>query len=258
MADALETLVDNALRLVESGYYDQLGSGPQPPHRSMSKAIALHTTFPIIAEVKLSSPNKKGISNHGPDRLIHAYKDGGAAAISVLTEPNHFDGSLGILRSASECGLPVLMKDVVVDERQLLAAYRNGASAVLLIESVFSSNLIRKNRESLLNKAHSLGLESLLEITDEKELESAMKSKADLIGINQRNLRTMSLDMGKGERLLRMEPRSKKPIVVMSGIFSRGQVESLKNAGAASVLIGSSLSASIDPMAKLRSLEVVR
>jgi indole-3-glycerol phosphate synthase len=225
---------------------------------SLRKTIALHASFPIIAEVKLSSPGRKGISIHEPDRLIQAYRSGGAAAISVLTEPNHFDGDLSVLRSASESRLPVLMKDVVIDERQLLAAYRNGASAVLLIESVFSGNLINKKRESLLSKAHSLGLESLLEVTDEMELERALKSKADLIGINQRNLHDMSLDIGKGERLLRIAPRSTKPIIVMSGIDSRGQVESLRNAGATSVLIGSCLSASHDPMAKLRSLEVAR
>ncbi len=257
MVDVLGMLVENAVRLVESGYYDRPEDRRQAAHHSLSEAIALHASFPIIAEVKLSSPTKKGIAAHGPDELIQAYRKGGAAAISVLTEPNHFGGDLSILRSASKSGLPVLMKDVVVDERQLLAAYRNSASAILLIEGVFSNNLIHKDRESLLIRAHSLGLESLLEVTDEMELEGALNSQADLIGINQRNLHDMSLDTGKGERMLGVA-RSKKPIVVMSGIDSRHQVESLRNAGAAAVLVGSSLAASLDPLAQLRSLEVTR
>ncbi len=258
MADTLEKLIGNAIRLVESGYYDRPGSGLQLVRHSLSKAITLHASFPIIAEVKLSSPSMKGISIHDPERLIRAYRSGGAAAISVLTEPNHFGGDLSVLRSASKSGLPVLMKDIVVDERQLLAAYRNGAIAVLLIESVFSSDLIHKNLELLLNRAHSLGLETVLEVTDEMELENALKSQADLIGINQRNLHDMSMDTQKGERMLRIAPRSRKPIIVMSGINSRHQVEALKNAGAAAVLVGSSLTASRDPEAQLRSLEVTR
>ena len=258
MADALDMLARNALRLVESGYYDRpvIGQRARARH-SLSKTITSHPSFPIIAEVKLSSPSKKGIAIHGPDRLIQAYVEGGAAAISVLTEPTHFDGDLSILSMTSGHGVPVLMKDIVIDERQLLAAYRNGADAVLLIEGVFSCNSIRKDRDSLLEKAHSLGLESLLEVADETELESALKSRADLIGINQRNLRDMSLDASKGERMLRATD-SRKPMIVMSGIDSRHQVESLRDAGAAAVLIGSSLSASPDPVARLRSLAVSR
>ncbi|MDW5562501.1 MAG: indole-3-glycerol-phosphate synthase [Methanomassiliicoccus sp.] len=255
MTDMLETLVRDAQRTVGSGYYDVVDSFR--PGVGLSAALSAHPRFPVIAEVKLASPSRGSFSIHSPEKLIGSYISGGAAALSVLTEPGAFQGSLDSLRKAVRSGRPVLMKDFLVSRRQLEAAAAIGAGTVLMIQEVFDF-LPLSSRDGLIDLAHQSGLEVLLEAGSEKTLMEAMKSDADLLGINQRDLRTFIIDKDKGVRLLPLALQASRPVVVMSGIEERRAVEVLKEMGASGVLVGGSLSSSKDPEAALGGLVVPR
>lgn len=260
MTDVLSELVQNAERLIKAGYYKD-GVLPISRRRPISLVRALrdHPNFPIIAEVKLSSPFRRGLSGHAAAELIRNYVEGGAAALSVLTEPTFFEGSLDNLRIASVTGLPVLMKDIVLREKQIDAGAKRGASAVLLIEKAFTYGVAKFSLDSMIEKAHSRGLEVLLEVSDDEEMRRALQRKADMIGINQRDLTTMAMDVQKGVRMLQeFRLMADVPIIVMSGIETRSQVEELRDHGAAGVLIGTSLSSKPNPMDALLALEVPR
>ena len=153
--------------------------------------------------------------------------------------------------------MPVLMKDFIVDERQVRAASRFRADAVLLIQEVFSDRP-ELDRDGLIDLAHFLGLEVVLEAHSEPEMRLAMESEADLLGINQRDLRTMRVDRGTGLHLLPLATGSGRPVIVMSGISEREEVAQLRSAGASGVLVGKGLSSLPDPAAALRTLEVPR
>ena len=145
----------------------------------------------------MASPSSGSISGHDPEQLMSHYLRGGATALSVLTEPKFFKGSLQLLAVASSHPVPVLMKDFVISRNQIDAAARHGASAVLLIQRVFSSRMVAVRRDALIGYAHDRGLEVLLEAADEVELLQCLKSPADVVGINQRDLRTMEHRTGK-------------------------------------------------------------
>jgi indole-3-glycerol phosphate synthase len=258
--DTLERLVRNAEQLVASKYYDVEAAIPyvRPTRRSLVEALTSSIPYPIVAEVKMSSPSDRHISAHDPQLLISQYLKGGAAALSVLTEPKFFKGSLQLLEIASVRPVPVLMKDFIVSNIQIDAGARHGASAVLLIQRLFSSRMVDVYRDELVDHAHERGLEVLLEASDEVELLQCLKSNADVVGINQRDLRTMTIEQGKGVRLLSNLAHKTKPIIVMSGINSREQVIATRDSGAAGVLIGTELASSDDPESRLRDLVVPR
>lgn len=258
--NTLEELVKNAELLLASNYYDIETATPyiRPIRRPLAKALQCSEQFPIIAEVKMASPSSGSISGHDPEQLMSHYLRGGATALSVLTEPRFFKGSLQLLAVASSHPVPVLMKDFVISRNQIDAAARHGASAVLLIQRVFSSRMVAVRRDALIGYAHDRGLEVLLEAADEVELLQCLKSPADVVGINQRDLRTMEIEPEKGVRLLSNLAHKTKPIIVMSGISAREQVIEARDAGAAGVLIGTELAAADDPESRLRGLVVPR
>jgi indole-3-glycerol phosphate synthase len=259
MTGFLSRLVDNAHQLVEQGYYD-----PEPATRAGAAAIPLRESlaranrFPIIAEVKPRSPSRGEGSSHQPLALMTAYRRGGAAGLSILTEPEHFKGSLENLELAAAQRLPVIMKDIVVSERQVHAAAKRGASAVLVIQRIFSKRMTSTKRDQIVAEIHGLGMEALLEVASERELSDARGSGADLIGINQRDLSTQRVNPYRGIGLLPAARRLGVPVLVMSGIHHRAQVEALRDAGAAGVLVGEALSMAPDPMAALQGLVVLR
>jgi indole-3-glycerol phosphate synthase len=258
--DTLQRLVRNAELLLASNYYDTGTAAPsvRPVRRSLSRSLHCANDFPIIAEVKMASPSNGNISSHGPESLMADYLRGGATALSVLTEPKFFKGSMELLEMASARPVPVLMKDFIISKDQIEAAARNGASAVLLIQRLFSSRMVKVRRDTLIAFAHDRGLEVLLEAADEVELLQSLKSHADVVGINQRDLRNMEIEQGKGVRLLNNLVHKTKPIIVMSGISTREQVTEVRDSGGAGVLIGTELAGSDDPEAKLRDLVVPR
>jgi indole-3-glycerol phosphate synthase len=205
-------------------------------------------TVAVIAEVKRASPSK-GAINPALDigAQCDAYEKGGAAAISVLTEPTKFAGSTeDLIAARASCELPLLRKDFIVDELQILEARAAGASSVLLIARA----LRRPKLEELFRCTIENRLYALVEVRDETELEFALDIGATIIGVNNRNLETLEID-DAAARLLPRIPR-KCIAVAESGYRTRADVMKAADAGADAVLIGSELSASPDPAALLK------
>ena len=205
----------------------------------------------VIAEVKRRSPSK-GAINPGIDAggQAAAYERGGAAAISVLTEPSHFGGSTADLGEViGAVGIPVLRKDFHVDRVQLIEAKALGASAALLIVRALSPDDLKALAETAL----AIGLETVVEIRDEVELERALAVGARVIGINNRDLETLKIDPATALRLLPLIPREIVAIAE-SGVSSAAEVEAVARAGADAVLVGSFVSAARDAAAAVRAL----
>ena len=209
----------------------------------------------VIAEVKRASPSK-GPINPGLaiEDQVSAYDRGGAAAISILTEPTRFSGSNDDLRAArAVTSLPLLKKDFHVDPLQIVEAKALGASAALVIVRAVAPARLRE----LMDVGRSLGLELLVEVRDENELKLALTLGAEVIGINNRNLETLDIDPTTAPRLLPLVPAD-IIVVAESGMKSVDDVKAVASAGADAVLVGSELSASANPDAAVRSLGAVK
>jgi len=209
----------------------------------------------VIAELKRASPSKGSIN---PELSVieqaSAYEKGGAAAISILTEPTRFSGSNDDLVAArGATSLPLLKKDFHVDPLQIIEAKSIGASAALVIVRALPPTRLRE----MLDVARSIGIEVLVEVRDELELELALSFGAKLIGVNNRDLETLAIDPETAPRLLPLIPRDIVAIAE-SGMKTSADIERVATAGADSVLIGSELSASANPEAAVRSLSGVR
>jgi indole-3-glycerol phosphate synthase len=205
----------------------------------------------VIAEFKRRSPSKGEINPEArvADQVA-AYERGGAAALSVLTDEPHFGGSLEDLRAAREAaGLPIIRKDFIVDPYQLYEAAVNGADAVLLIVAALRDEELR----SLYEEARSIDLDCLVEVHDAEELERALEAGAEVIGVNNRNLDDMSVDIATTYELMPNVPAG-KTVVAESGISGRGELEELDRVGVDAVLIGGALMAAPDPETKVREL----
>ena len=191
--------------------------------------------YRIIAEVKKASPSK-GIIKEDFDPLLiaKAYELGGADAISVLTEPHYFQGNLEYLTQIRRyVPTPLLRKDFIIDEYQILEAVVYGADFILLIAKALS----KKELKSLLEYALRLGLEVLVEIHDKEDLTKAMFAGANIIGINHRNLETFEMDMSLTEKLMPLIPQG-KIIVAESGLNDKETIQHLSKIGADAFLIG--------------------
>ncbi len=219
--------------------------------RGFRSALAEGSGPRVIAEIKRRSPSK-GVIRADFDAVgcAMSYAEAGAAAISVLTDERYFGGRLEFLpavRSAVE--LPLLRKDFVIDPYQIDEARVSGADAVLLIAAALS----REELERLRQHAVSLGLDVLVEVHDEDELESALLAGADLVGINNRDLRSFETDLAVTERLAPLVP-GKALIVAESGIFSHEEIRRLEGAGVQAFLVGESLMREADVGLALRRL----
>jgi indole-3-glycerol phosphate synthase len=205
----------------------------------------------VIAECKRRSPSKGVLAqDYDPVAMARQYEEGGAAAVSVLTEPTFFDGSLEHLRAVrAAVDLPLLRKDFIVDEYQLVEARAAGADAVLLIVAALSdADLVR-----LQAKARELGLAALVEVHDDEELQRAGDAGARVIGVNNRNLRTLAVDVDASYRLVARMPRG-VVAVSESGLQSRDDLERLSAAGYHAFLIGERFMTDPDPAAALTAL----
>jgi indole-3-glycerol phosphate synthase len=205
----------------------------------------------VIAEFKRRSPSAGGLRDDADvARIVSAYERGGADALSVLTEGPNFGGSLEDLRLArAACGLPVLRKDFIIDPYQLYEARLAGADAVLLIVAALSASELA----SLHGIARELGLDVLVEAHDARELRVALDAGADLVGINNRDLRDFSVDVQRTFALLDEIPAG-VTVVSESGIAEPEQLARLDEAGVAAVLVGESLMRATRPEDALRAL----
>lgn len=208
----------------------------------------------LLAEVKRRSPSKGAIAP-GLDALAQAraYVAGGAAAVSILTEPAHFGGSTADLVAVrAELDVPALKKDFHIDPIQLVEARALGASAALLIVRALSPEGLAE----LMRAGRKLGIELLVEVRDEEELERALSEGAAMVGVNNRDLETLEIDPSTADRLLPLIPPD-VVAVAESGVISRRDVERYAARGADAVLVGSVLSSATDPVAATHALSGV-
>ena len=250
VAEAVERAA--ALREHEAELRRRADGAPAAP--SLVDALR-GATVGVIAEVKRRSPSK-GWINPGLTAMdqARAYDRGGAAAISVLTEPVHFGGSVDDLEAVRRSvAIPVLKKDFHVEPIPLVEAKAIGASAALLIARALSPDALAR----MADVARSLDLEVLIEVRDDEELARALDVGASLIGINNRNLESLIIEEGTAERLLAHVPGS---IVAISesGVGARADVERVALAGADAVLVGSAISGAANPTAAVGGLVGVR
>lgn len=224
-----------------------------PAGRSFAEALSGGTVC-VIAEVKRKSPSR-GPINPGVSAVVlaGAFADGGAAALSVLTEPEHFGGSVqDLVDIRRRVELPTLKKDFHVESVQVLEARACGASAILLIARALEPARL----EELAGEAHQWGLDVLVEVRDEDELARAIAlgaAAAPMIGVNNRNLETLVVTVSTAERILPLIPADRIAIHE-SGISVRAQVEAAALHGADAVLVGSSISAATEPTPAVRAL----
>jgi indole-3-glycerol phosphate synthase len=249
----LTDLVDDLRRRLERDPLDE----------SQLLAIAMHLPPPrpfegslrrtppaVIAEYKRSSPSAGAIAEPDVAGQARAYEEGGAAAISVLTEPTRFDGALADLRAVRlAVDLPVLRKDFLVHPAQVIESRAAGADAVLLIAAALSELELK----AMLAVANDLGLDALVETHSVDDLAKALATDAPVVGVNARDLETLEVDV---ERALAMLPDvpSDRVAVLESGVWTREDVERAIDAGARGVLVGEALMRSPDPGATIRSL----
>jgi len=210
----------------------------------------------VIAEVKRASPSRGPFPVPvDPPTVTRAYLDGGAAAISVLTDEPFFRGSLADLAAVAAVAhartppAPVLRKDFVLDPYQIVEARGHGADAILLIVAALDDRMLA----SLLASAREHGLDALVEVHDEGEMARAAAAGADLIGINNRDLRSFAVDLGVTERLAPLAP-SAAVLIAESGVFTAADVVRLGRAGTHAVLVGEGLILAPDRTAAVRSL----
>jgi indole-3-glycerol phosphate synthase len=228
------------------------GSGPQRPSLGASLRSG---NLAVIGEIKRKSPSKGVLKGDlDPAKQSKALERGGAAAISVLTEPTFFSGSLDDLAAVrSAVALPILRKDFHIDPLQLVEARRASASAVLLIARAMDQPQLLK----LMDFATRLGLETVVEVRSEHELERAVAANARIIGVNSRDLESLEVDETVPERLVPMIP----PEIIgvwESGVHSAEDVRRAASCGADAVLVGSALSRAADPEALVRELASVK
>src|SRR5205823_8350054 len=218
--------------------------------RPFAEALA-HPGTSLVAEYKRRSPSAGPIREGAAgEDIVRAYERGGAAALSVLTEWDHFGGTLDDLRAARGVSeLPILRKDFTVDPYQIYEAKAVGADAVLLVVG----SLRPQDLGALYGVARALELDALVEVHDQEELEAALELDADLIGINNRNLEDFSVDLQRSYDLLVDVPAG-KTVVSESGITNRHQVEELEQVGVDAVLVGEVLMRAPDPEAATREL----
>ncbi|MDO8751797.1 MAG: indole-3-glycerol phosphate synthase TrpC [Dehalococcoidia bacterium] len=212
----------------------------------------------LIAECKKASPSRGLLSpSYDPAALARTYAENGAAAISVLTEVDHFQGSLEHLAQVKEAvrqaGLPVLRKDFIFDPYHVYQARASGADALLLIVAMLAPSQLRE----MLEAAQSIWVQALVEVHSEAELEAALDAGAEIIGINHRDLKTLQMDMGLSARLRPRIPGG-RVVVAESGIHSREDVARMKKIGVNAVLVGEALVTAPDVAAKVWELAGVQ
>jgi indole-3-glycerol phosphate synthase len=242
MLDFLDTLAMDAAITVDSGYY-QTTTALVQPKVSLKKAILQCTTNAVITEVKAASPSLGPIrTGFSAKEIAQTMERAGAIGISVLTEPKHFNGSLTNLAEVRQATkLPILMKDIIIVPEQMEVGTQLGANAVLLIQALFDKHYCEMSVDKMIAYAHTKGLEVLLETHTTEEFKKATETDADLIGVNNRNLATLKIDLNATKQILQKHPKAGKTVISESGIKTSDDLQFLRGCGADAFLIGSSI-----------------
>lgn len=208
------------------------------PPRGFRQALLDYPGVAIIAEIKKASPSKGVIRpDFDPVAIARAYEDNGAQAISVLTDEQFFQGSLlYLLQVREEVRLPVLRKEFIIDELQIEEAHVHGADAILLMASILDAHQLKDYQAC----ARGYGMDSLVEVHDEQELEVVLGVGCSLIGVNNRNLKDFSMDIETTFRLKKLIPAD-IPVVGESGLKTEADLRRLQEAGITAALIGETL-----------------
>ncbi|MGY5141650.1 MAG: indole-3-glycerol phosphate synthase TrpC [Nitrosopumilus sp.] len=236
----LKKLVENSKRAIDDGVYEineKLGKS----NYDFIDIINTNSHPTLLTEVKFSSPSLGKIRTiSDPLKIAKQMIDGGSRALSVLTQPHLFNGSPEFFMAIRrEVKVPMLMKDIVVDKIQIEAGRKIGADFMLLIQSLFDKKFL-DDIDEFVEFGHKNGLKVLLEVHTLEEFNNALKTNADLIGINNRNLDTLEIDLTTTEKILKNFDSS-RPIISESGIESPEHIKFLKESGASAFLIGSSI-----------------
>ncbi|MGE5555317.1 MAG: indole-3-glycerol-phosphate synthase [Methanocella sp.] len=255
MHNFLDTLALGAKKTIQSGYYRNIPPKNHTP-TSLKQAIQNCKTNAVITEIKAASPSLGTIrSSINPAQIATAMQQGGAIGLSILTEPNHFNGSLQtLIQARNSVKLPILMKDIIVSTEQIDAAVALGADACLLMQALFDKGHCETELKEMISYAHNRGLEVLLETHTEAEYKTALQTDADLIGINNRNLDTLKIDLKTTQQILSAQGKQSYTIISESGIKSPGHLQFLRGCGADAFLVGSSIMLAKDIKSKVEEL----
>ncbi|GEL77600.1 indole-3-glycerol phosphate synthase TrpC [Tenuibacillus multivorans] len=224
------------------------------PVHSLYDSFIKSRQLSVIAEIKRASPSKGDINvGMEPTDQAKLYQTGGASGVSVLTDTPFFKGSMEDLTNVrAVTDIPILCKDFIIDEVQIDYAYQAGANVILLITAALQASRLKE----LYQYATNLGLEVLLEVHDETELEAANDVNPNIIGINNRDLKTFNVDLGVTERLADKITDPNIVIISESGIKTKADAERVASAGAHAILVGESLMMSDSVVNSLKSLQV--
>jgi indole-3-glycerol phosphate synthase len=256
--DFLKTIADYKLESINAkkAYYENLKKNMKPRlanrrYELFKKAISKPGQINLIAEIKKASPSAGLIrEDFEVSKIAKIYTQNKAAAISVLTEDKYFLGKFTYLqRVVDEFHVPTMMKDFIIHEYQIFEGAFYGASAVLLIVDMLSDSQLKE----LMDLSHTLGMDCLVEVQNEKDIERALDAECEIIGINNRNLRTMTVDMDNCVRLIKEIPQG-RIIVAESGLKTHEDIIKVKEAGAHAVLIGETFMRSNDIGAKIKEI----
>ncbi len=247
----IKNLAKNSFKSIDEGLYNITSYDYSHESLNLKKNILnikAANKIPLITEIKFSSPSKGVIMKREEADLLSISRDmikGGAAGLSVLTQKYLFNGSLtNFIVIRQDTPIPMLMKDIIVSEIQLDCAKKIGADYILLIMSIFDKNLAEGDLDRFVKYAHKKGLNILFEVHHEQEFSEILKfnlGKTDLIGINNRNLDNLKIDLQITENLLKKFNKGNNVIVSESGIDNSSQIMQLKKAGADAFLIGTSI-----------------
>ena len=240
MENILEKLVNNSRKAIDEGVYEINESIPNSGV-DLGDMIVNSQHAPLITEVKFSSPalgNIRKITD--PVEIAKKMVSGGATALSVLTQPYMFDGSPEFfMKVRKNVEIPMLMKDITVDKIQIDAAKKIGADYFLLIQSLFDKKMVN-GMEELIDYGHKNGLKVLVEAHTSEEFENSCKTDADIVGINNRNLDTLKINLDTTKKILEKSDQS-KIIISESGIETADDIRFLHKCGAKGFLIGTAI-----------------
>lgn len=240
MQGILKKLFENSQIAIDEGIYD-IKENLSKSNTNLIESIKENQHATLITEIKFSSPSLGEIKKiSDPVQIAKSMIKGGAKALSILTQPYLFSGSPEFfIKIRKEIDVPLLMKDIIIDKIQIDAAKKIGADYILLIQSLFDQGLV-KEIDELLDYGHKNGLKILLESHTRAEFENSLKTEADILGINNRNLDTLELDINNTKRILEGYKNS-KIIISESGIETPKDVNFLHDCGANAFLVGSSI-----------------